>query len=207
MKTDVHVALMARAPVAGEAKKRLAPRLGAIGAAELHAMLVRHALTVISEAGMPAALWCAPDARHPFFIECAREYPIELHDQIGDDLGRRMAHVFEITAAPTLLMGSDCPAIDAALLRRCADELRAGAPAIFLPAEDGGYALVGLREPVADIFVDIPWGSDCVMMRTRERLAAKGIATQEPAIVWDVDRPEDVDRLAALGFPIPARTG
>jgi len=80
--------------------------------------------------------------------------------------------------------------------------LRAGGRAVLLPAEDGGYGLVGLAAPLRQIFSDMEWGTDRVMAETRRRLRALGIVAAEPAIVWDIDRPEDIDRLAATGFPI-----
>lgn len=202
--TDVHIALMARAPAPGRAKTRLIPRLGARGAARLHASLVRRALGEIAASGMAAMLWCAPDCLDPFFESCAQDFGVALRNQCDGDLGRRMAHIFEMAQAPVLLMGSDCPSIDATLLRACAGALADGADAVFLPAEDGGYGLVGLSRPNPEIFVDMAWGTDAVMAETRRRLAAHGVVVAEPAIVWDVDRPEDVDRLAATGFPIPA---
>jgi rSAM/selenodomain-associated transferase 1 len=207
VKNDVQIAVMARAPVAGAAKTRLIPRLGAQGAAALHARLVEHSLHTAVATGLPVTLWCAPDCSHPFFARCADEFGVGLRAQPDGDLGARMAHAFEIAGRPTLLMGSDCPTMDAPLLLRCAEELRAGARAIFLPAEDGGYGLVGLAAPLLQIFCDMEWGTDRVMAETRRRLFALDIVAVEPAVVWDVDRPEDVDRLAATGFAIPASSG
>lgn len=202
MTNDVQIAVMARAPEPGRAKTRLIPRLGADGAAALHARLVEHALRAAVATRLPVTLWCAPDSSHPFFAKCVKEFGVALRPQPDGDLGARMTHVFEMAGGPTLLMGSDCPAIDAALLLRCAELLRAGGRAVLLPAEDGGYGLVGLAAPLRQIFSDMEWGTDRVMAETRRRLRALGIVAAEPAIVWDIDRPEDIDRLAATGFPI-----
>lgn len=203
MRSDVAVALMARAPQPGRAKTRLVPALGATGAAKLHAALTRHALGEIARSGLPATLWCEPAAEHPFFAACAADFGVALRDQPHGDLGARMLGIFERAGGPLLLMGSDIPAIDAALLRTCAQALER-APAVFLPTVDGGYGLVGLVRPHADIFVDVPWGTDGVMRITRQRLARIGVAWSEPAEIWDVDTPGDLERLAAAGFPIPA---
>lgn len=200
VKADVRIALMARAPEPGRAKTRLIPRLGPQGAADLHARLVERACRAIAATRLPATLWCAPDTSHGFFATCAKEFAMELRAQTDGDLGARMAHVFEVADGPVLLMGSDCPTIDAALLFRCADELARGARAIFLPTEDGGYGLVGLAGNIPEIFRDMPWGTADVMAVTRARLRTLGVEPVEPAIVWDVDRPDDVDRLATLGM-------
>lgn len=200
---EIAVALMARAPEPGRAKTRLIPRLGATGAARLHAALTRRALGEIARSGLSAALWCDPDVDHPFFAECADEFGVKLRAQSRDDLGARMLGIFRQADGPLLLMGSDCPMIDAALLRSCAEAL-ARVQAVFLPTLDGGYGLVGLARPFPEIFDDMPWGTDAVMAITRRRLQRLGVVWEEPAEIWDVDTPDDLGRLAATGFSIPA---
>ncbi|MSQ52227.1 MAG: glycosyltransferase [Betaproteobacteria bacterium] len=190
--------VFARAPVPGQCKTRLIPALGAQGAAELHGKLVRRALAAVCEA-MPAAveLWCAPDASHPFFAACARDFPISLQSQIGGDLGDRMHNAFEYALGrhdKALLIGSDVPGIDSDYLRAAAAALDA-APAVFGPAEDGGYVLVGLKQPSKEIFDNIDWGGPRVMAQTRDRLIGRGWQAVELATRWDLDRPEDLTRL------------
>ncbi|MBL8450164.1 MAG: DUF2064 domain-containing protein [Dechloromonas sp.] len=85
----------------------------------------------------------------------------------------------------------------------CADALRSGQDAVFLPAEDGGYVLVGLRRPQPRLFADIEWGTERVMAQTRDRLRELGLLWSEPRTLWDVDRPEDLDRLRAMGLAMP----
>lgn len=200
---EIAVALMARAPEPGRAKTRLIPRLGATGAARLHAALTLRALGEIARSGLSAALWCDPDVDHPFFAECAGEFGVKLRAQSRDDLGARMLGIFRQADGPLLLMGSDCPMIDAALLRSCAEAL-ARVQAVFLPTLDGGYGLVGLSRPFPEIFDDMPWGTDAVMAITRRRLQRLGVVWEEPAEIWDVDTPDDLARLVETGFAIPA---
>ena len=202
VKNDCALAVFARAPVAGEAKTRLIPRLGAEGAARLHERLVEHTLTTALAATLgPVELWCAGPPEHAFFQRCARRFGVELMPQADGDLGRRMLAVFERRAgAATLLVGTDCPALTADHLRACAAALAGGADAVFLPAEDGGYGLVGMTQPIAEIFTAMAWSTDAVMEETRRRLRGLGLAWSEPAVIWDVDRPEDAERLAASGL-------
>ncbi len=70
--------------------------------------------------------------------------------------------------------------------------------AVFIPAEDGGYVLVGLRRPQPRLFEGIDWGSERVMAQTRERLSELGLRWVELPTLWDVDRPGDLLRLATL---------
>jgi glycosyltransferase A (GT-A) superfamily protein (DUF2064 family) len=95
-------------------------------------------------------------------------------------------------------MGSDIPALDAATLRRAAAALQAQA-AVFVPALDGGYALVGLRAPrpglLAALFEGMTWSTPQVMAQTRLRLAALRVAHAELPAVSDIDEPADLARL------------
>ncbi len=197
---EVGIAVFARAPVAGACKTRLIPALGADGAAALHARMTERTIACARDAAVgPVSLWCAPDTAHPAF---QRFTDISLHPQTGDGLGARMLAAFAAQApgAPLLLIGTDCPALAAGHLRACADGLRDGDDAVFLPTEDGGYVLIGLRAPQPDLFSDMPWSTDRVMPLTRQRLQRLGLRWREPATLWDVDTPDDLVRLRAAGL-------
>lgn len=201
MSASVTIAIFTRAPIPGAAKTRLIPALGPEGAARLHAALTEHAIACALEANVgPVELWCAPDAADPFFAQCAREHRVTLRAQAPGDLGAKMLAAFEAARGPLLLMGSDCPSITAADLRDCADALGQGADAVFLPAEDGGYGLVGASRPIPQIFTDVEWGGPRVMAQTREKLEDLGLRWREPRVVWDVDLPEDYARLQREGL-------
>ena len=197
------IAVFAKAPVAGHVKTRLTPLLGAERAARLHAQLVRRALDTAVAAGLgPVELWCAPDETHAFFGECRQRFAMTLHRQVGDDLGARMQHVLGAASARgerTLLIGSDCPALTAEHLADAAGALAAH-DAVFTPAEDGGYVLVGLARPVPHVFEGMAWGTASVMAATRERLGAAGARWHELPTLWDVDRPDDYHRLQREGL-------
>ena len=197
------VAVFAKAPVPGSVKTRLAGVLGEDGAAGLHAGLVRHALATARAAGIgEVELWCAPDERHEFFERCAADFGARLRAQQGGDLGSRMAAAFDDAFARgrrLVLIGSDCPALEAADIADAAAALAHDDVAIA-PAEDGGYVMVAMARPVPQMFDGVAWGTGAVMRQTRERLAAAGIAWRELATRWDVDRPEDYARLQREGL-------
>jgi uncharacterized protein len=199
----VRIAVFAKAPVPGAVKTRLAPLLGAEGAAGLHAGLVRHALATAVQVRLGAVeLWCAPDETHPFFARCAGEFGVGLRRQEGIDLGERMRHAFEVSLAAKetlVLIGSDCPALRGAHLAEAAQALRSH-DAVIAPAEDGGYVLVGLAKAAPQLFDGVAWGTAAVMAQTRARIAANRIRAAELATLWDVDRPEDYARLKAEGL-------
>ncbi|HUL95644.1 MAG TPA: TIGR04282 family arsenosugar biosynthesis glycosyltransferase [Usitatibacter sp.] len=197
------VAVFAKAPVAGEVKTRLAARLGPREAACLHSLLVRRAVSTAVASGLgPVEIWCAPDESHELFRRCAAEHRVALRRQPGGDLGARMAAAFAVAHArgdALLAIGSDCPALDAGLIREASAAL-ATHDAVVIPAEDGGYVLLGLARPSPGLFEGIAWGGGEVMAETRERLRASGSRWIELETLWDVDRPEDYDRLVREGL-------
>ena len=194
----VRIAVFAKAPVPGQVKTRLADTLGDAGAARFHGTLVKRALASARAARVgPVELHCAPDADHAFFAECAAEFGVMLRAQRGPDLGARMAHAFARSleaGAPLVVIGSDCPALAPADLRAAATALGTH-DAVLIPAEDGGYVLIGLARPVEGLFEGIAWGSDAVLAQTRDRLRRAAARVLELPTLWDVDRPEDYERL------------
>lgn len=196
----VQVAVLAKAPIPGLAKTRLMPALGAAGAARLQRQLTRQALATALAAGLgPVTLWCAPDARHVFFRALHRSTGVTCRVQAGGDLGERMHAAFRrhCPAGPLLLIGTDCPPLTPRHLRDAAQALRDGADAVFQPAEDGGYVLVGLPQPQPALFHEMRWSTDTVMSETRARARAGHLAVRELETLWDLDLPADLQRLSA----------
>jgi uncharacterized protein len=201
MNEPVAVAVLAKAPIAGFAKTRLIPVLGARGAAVLQARLVERAVETACAAAIgPVTLWTTPDESHPVFQSIGARLGITLARQADGDLGARM--LAAITAANTcvLVIGSDCPALKLDHLRTAANVLRDRAPAVVIPAEDGGYVLIGMRTPEPALFSDMPWSTPIVMDETRRRLRTLGLTWHEPATLWDVDLPRDLERMRGIGL-------
>ena len=196
------VIVMAKAPVAGFAKTRLIPALGAEGAALLAARLLQHAVGQALAAALgPVEICCAPDHRHPAFASLRGVRGLVWSDQGDGDLGTRMARAFErrLTAdGAVLLIGTDAPALDATVLQRAAAAL-ADTDAVFVPALDGGYALVGLSRPAPSLFDAMTWSISTVMAHTRERLASAGLRHTELPPLADIDEAVDLVHLPA-GF-------
>jgi hypothetical protein len=99
-----------------------------------------------------------------------------------------------------LLIGTDCPSLTRDDLREAAEGLRRGIDAVIGPAEDGGYVLIGLRRCAPELFTGISWGTGSVLHQTRLRLRDLGWKWNELSERWDVDRPEDVERLKREGY-------
>jgi hypothetical protein len=200
---DCRVLVFAKAPRPGTVKTRLIPLLGPERAAALHRTLVAHSLAAASAAAIgPVELWCAPDCGDAFLQDCAGTYGAILRTQIDGSLGARMLHAFEHAlqvARGAVLIGTDCPVLGTEHIREAAHTLAAGDTAAFCPAEDGGYALIGLTRCDARLFDAIRWSEASVMADTRARLRELGWRWRELATLWDVDRPEDYQRLVSSG--------
>lgn len=197
----VAIAILAKAPLPGLAKTRLAPALGADGAAALQARLIERAVETARGADVgPITLWAAPDQDHPAFQTLAALFGVTLARQPDGDLGVRMLAALAAAPGAAIVIGTDCPALQPAHLRAAAEALAGGVDAVVVPVEDGGYALIGMREPQPGLFADMPWSTAGVMAETRRRLTHLSLSWREPARLWDVDLPEDVERLKREGL-------
>lgn len=127
--------------------------------------------------------------------------------QEGDDLGERLFRALTDAGGDhpaVAALGSDHPQLSMVRIHRAFDLLlgRGGGdppPDVVLgPAEDGGYYLVAVRggEVPEALFRDVPWSTPRVLETTLERCRRAGLEVELLEKDWDVDRPEDVRRLA-----------
>jgi hypothetical protein len=197
----VGIAILAKSPVAGTVKTRLAMMLGVEGATRLHERFVARTVAAAAEAATgPVTLWGSPDERHPYFHDLAQRHALTLLRQPEGDLGERMHAAIAHGPGPTVVLGTDCPLMSATHLHDAAEVLRGGSDAVVFPADDGGYVLIGLSRPVPALFTDMAWSTEGVMMETRQRMRHLGLSWREPAHLWDVDRPSDVRRMQREGL-------
>lgn len=155
---------------------------------------------------MPAEareLWVpdAPEAARPL----ARRFPgFELRRQRGDDLGARLRHAFGAAfadgAGRAVVVGSDHPTLPPDHLVRAFRHLER-ADAVLGPTPDGGYYAVGLRAgawPAAGgLFRDVPWSTPSVLEVTEARGRELGLRLERLPGWYDVDEPEELERLRA----------
>lgn len=195
------ILIFAKAPQAGQVKTRLIPALGEQGATNLYRQLLHHSITQACRADIgPVELWCAPGTQDDFFTLCAKEYPLSLHTQQGADLGEKMAHALNDALSRTgraLLIGSDCPLLEADYLRKAATMLSRNLPIVIAPTEDGGYALIGTTTKNLPIFKQIEWSSVRVLAQTRQHLQTHNLPWFDLPQVWDVDTAQDLLKLHA----------
>ena len=194
------IIVFARAPLAGAVKTRLVPRLGAERAARLHMQLIAAAVHTARDAR------CGPVELH--VTRCHSSFGTSVRLQRGHDLGERMHHALRGALRryrTALLIGSDCPALQPADLRRAARLLQGGADVVLAPAEDGGYALIGARRVTREIFAGVQWGSADVLAQTVTNLTRARLEFRLLRTLWDIDRPEDLERLRSRRFSSSVR--
>lgn len=188
--------------------RRLCPPLHPEQARALHMRLTADALRrLAAPPPCPVRLYTAPSAHHPLFRALSRRYRVPLRRQDGSTLGQRLHRGLSQAlggAEAAVAVGTDLPDLAGEDVCRALEALEQGREAVFQPAADGGYGLVGLSRPRPELFRGIPWGTGEVMTATRQRCREHGLDWAELPVAWDLDRPEDLERLPVrLRLPHP----
>jgi rSAM/selenodomain-associated transferase 1 len=192
------VLVFARAPTRGAVKTRLAATVGDDAALAVYRWLAERTLRAL---GGPARTWTlrALVAGDVEALGGWRALVDEVRSQRGGDLGARMAAAMGDALregyARVVIVGTDCPTLDAARVRAALQALRE-APAVIGPALDGGYYLLGGSAPLP-VFDGVPWSTAVVADETRARLARAGLPWRELSAEPDIDRAEDLAHLAS----------
>jgi rSAM/selenodomain-associated transferase 1 len=194
--------LFAREPVAGRVKTRLVPLLTAEGACRLYRAFLEDAARIYADPAWFPVVDAEPD---PDASEIAAIFPQpwRLERQAPGDLGARLTAAFDrersLGADVVLAVGSDHPALSRRSLALLFASVLDGEDAALIPARDGGYCAIALSAAVdaGAVFRDVPWSSPGTLEATLDRLreARLSVALAPPAD--DVDRPDDLERLAA----------
>lgn len=192
------VQVFSKAPVPGTVKTRLLPVVNETDAAQIYRGLIERTLDTVSAAGnLGVQLWCTPVVDHPFFLECREKYDLDLHLQTGGNIGERMQAALKETLwgdNSVLVIGCDCPELQAHDLSTAWDKLRSGYDVVLGPSEDGGYYLIGMNELHPKLFRGIHWGGPTVLEETRKRSEKLGLSCYELPLRWDVDDADDLAR-------------
>lgn len=189
--------IFTRYPEAGQAKTRIIPTLGAERAARLQAELTRHTLNTAVE--LCASRPCRLEIRYAGGDRCRMSAlfgdGLNYVEQHGADLGVRLqqaaAAAFQAGAKRVVIIGTDSPDLDASGLSVALTELR-HADVVLGPAVDGGYYLIGLSGPRAELFEGIDWGTEQVLQQTLAKARDTQSRVKLLPPLADVDHPEDL---------------
>lgn len=193
--------VFAKAPQAGAVKTRLIPALGAPGAAALARSMLDHALQQALAADIGTVELCmspAPEAQAWQNVDLPDTIELTAQGEggLGERMGRAVQRVTTELRQPVLLMGTDCPDLTARQIRQAALELERH-DAVLVPVVDGGYVLIGLKAPCAEIFSDMPWSTSVVAAETIRRMGTLGWRVWEGPQLHDMDEPGDLVHLPA----------
>jgi rSAM/selenodomain-associated transferase 1 len=194
---------MAKAARPGLCKTRLAPLLGPEGCARLQAELVRRAVAWAAAVGDPYVVYTPADARDEIaaLAPGATLLP-QAEGSLGDRLAAAVREVLEDRPGPALVVGVDTPHVGPAHAEAALDDLRDGIDVTVGPSADGGYYLIGLREPHDAVFALAPelWGGPHVLVKTLEAAAIAGLTFAMLRAERDLD--DEADARALLADPL-----
>jgi rSAM/selenodomain-associated transferase 1 len=198
--TATRIVIFAKAPLAGLAKTRLIPALGADGAARLARYMLESTVATAMDADIgPVELCLTPAIDDPAWQKIPLPSAIAYSSQGDGDLGVRLARAAQRVIAQgeaVLLIGTDAPELSTAHLRQAAELLRKADATIF-PTADGGYILLGLNRFHPSLFTDIPWSTEGVALTTQSRIDQLGWSTALGPRLHDIDEADDLKHLPA----------
>jgi rSAM/selenodomain-associated transferase 1 len=199
--TEHAILVFSKAPVAGQVNTRLVPYITAEQAALLHEELTHDRLQMCTSAGTcDVQLWCSPDTSHRFFVDCQHRYGVQLKQQYGSDLGERISNALKTmlgSYTKIVIIGSDAPVLDMNIIDAAFNQLE-HKEIVMVPAEDGGYVLLGATVQHDDMLKDVPWGTEKVLASTLDNIERLNFDYALVGQSWDVDRPEDLERYRKL---------
>ncbi len=199
------LAIMTKAPRAGEVKTRLVPPLTPAEAAELNRCFLRDLAMSISraciESGARGGAVYTPAEAGPTY-EGILPSDFLLLPQRGGKFGERLffaaEDLFRCGFESVCLINSDSPTVPAACFTEAANALAKRGDRIAIgPSDDGGYYLIGLKQLHRRMFEEIDWSTDRVFAQAVERAAEIGVGIKLLPRGYDVDDPAALRRLCA----------
>ena len=200
------LAVMAKAPIPGLVKTRLAPPFTLEQAAEFYRALLLDQLEHLAALRIADLYVAFTPSDAAALIESVTPAGYRCFPQCGDDLGERMSYVFaELWRRGhrnLVLIGSDLPPVPLETLHSAFAQLSAEPNRVVLgPSRDGGYYLVGMNQPAPHIFSGMTWSHERVLAETTEKLIDLGIDFRLLPEWFDIDTVGDIARLQAISDP------
>lgn len=194
--------VFAKAPLVGQVKTRLFGALTPEQATALYVCFLQDTFALMEAVQMEreelALVLCytPPDEIEAF--EVADLEGCLLLAQRGEDLGARLhnccADLLESGFHSVVLLGADSPTLPAAFVAEAFVQLQTNSIVVG-PTTDGGYYLIGLTRPHPELFAQVDWSSATVLAATQARAEALGLSLARLPEWYDVDTPEDLERL------------
>jgi hypothetical protein len=195
---NARVILFTRFPVPGEVKTRLIPFLGADGAADLQRRMTEFMVRQVRRTGVPMQIRYVGGSESQMreWLGIEAHYAPQGPGDLGERMSRAFAQAFEDGADKVLVIGCDCPDNRSTNILEAIKKLDE-APCVIGPASDGGYYLIGLREPYPELFQGIDWGTGTVFRQTVGKIHAHRLLS----VLDDVDEPRDIPPRISVIIP------
>lgn len=199
MTRDPVIIVMAKAPSPGQVKTRLVPALSEGDAADLAGCFVQDTVSKVRQIVRDVIVAFTPSAGRAV-LEPLVPSDVAWAEQKGNDLGDRLAGAIEQACAqgfsPVLVLGTDSPTLPASCLGSAVRLLDSRSADVVLgPSDDGGYYLIGLRQPCRGLFQNVPWSSPEAYAWTANNARRAGLRLISLPRWYDVDTPADLVRL------------
>lgn len=197
MKQQNVLIIFVKNPIYGKVKTRLAATIGKDKALEIYKQLIAHTCSVTKE------LSCDKIVYYSDHLQKEDEWSNAYFkaQQQGVDLGERMmnafSNVFQQGYSKAVIIGTDCPAIDAEIINNAFEQLDLN-DVVIGPATDGGYYLLGSKELHPQLFQNISWSTENVLQQTIAVCERNGLVHNQLQALSDIDEEKDLPHLKHL---------
>jgi uncharacterized protein len=191
--------VIAKRPTPGQTKTRLTPPLTAEQAAALYECLLVDTLDLVRRVPETDHLIAyLPANARAYFAALAPDFGLVLQKGagLGERLDNALAGCLRVGYERAVIMNSDGPTLPAACLEHAFAALRDGADVALGPSADGGYYLIGVKQPTPRLLREVRMSTPTVLADTLALAAEEGLRVELLPAWYDVDEAADLDRLA-----------
>ena len=190
--------IMAKSPLGGDIKTRLAPRLNKDERTVLYANLLEGVIKRLRNVrDTDTFITITPDNSGGYFDRFGLPCFAQGGGDIGQRLHRAIEHVLDLGYTRVAAVASDVPALTSRVARGAFHALKSADIAIG-PSTDGGYYLIGMKHARTEMFKGIQWSTNTVLKETITRATEMGLKIEILDILDDIDTPEDLERMGLL---------
>ena len=197
------IIVMAKAPLPGTVKTRLSGAYPNTEIVALASCFLADTVSAAKTVGPSVLLAYSPEGGQaviePIIEPIAGEGVLWICQQganLGDRMQAALVQAAEWGFAPLVMVGTDSPNLPLAYYQSALEILRCGEADVVLgPAEDGGFYLIGVSAPSPGLFEGVVWSGPAVCQQTKENAERAGLRVRTIAPWYDIDTPEDLERL------------
>ncbi|MFT4679015.1 MAG: rSAM/selenodomain-associated transferase 1 [Litorivivens sp.] len=182
--------IMAKPPIAGKVKTRLARGIGDENALVVYRNLLQHTMDVAQTSALKPEVFATE--KSTYFDETGFDQHLQSEGDLGDKMDLACRQMLK-SAQKVVIIGTDCPDISHKHIDE-ANNLLDSHDVVFGPCEDGGYYLLGLKIAHKELFENLPWSTESLLKLTLKRCLDAGISTVLLEELSDVDTIDDLKK-------------